>query len=180
MPELAVDFGPRTPPHDLVALQGLVRRLGAPRVVEIGSWLGCSALAMVEAGASRVFCVDTWRGTDDPADETFAAARGVDVYRFFLRNVGVLCPSRIIPCPGESLPWAKAWKWQADLVFLDADHRYEAVAADIAAWTPLVRPGGILCGHDFSRDGWPGVVRAVEESGPYEHIAGSVIWWRQL
>ena len=40
-----------------------------------------------------------------------------------------------------------------DWVYLDADHRYESVAADIAAWWPKVRPGGVLAGHDFVFDG---------------------------
>lgn len=34
------------------------------------------------------------------------------------------------------------------LVFIDADHRYEAVRADIRAWIGKVRAGGILAGHD--------------------------------
>ncbi len=33
-------------------------------------------------------------------------------------------------------------------VFIDADHRYDAVRADIRAWINKVRPGGILAGHD--------------------------------
>ena len=50
-----------------------------------------------------------------------------------------------------------------DFVFLDADHDYESVKADIAAWLPKVKPGGILAGHDYMC-GWPGVDRAVAEA----------------
>jgi len=49
------------------------------------------------------------------------------------------------------------------LVFLDADHGYEATRADIA-WA--LRAGTrCICGHDYDADKFPGVVQAVEESG---------------
>lgn len=36
-----------------------------------------------------------------------------------------------------------------DICFIDADHRYKAVKADILAYAPKVKNGGILCGHDL-------------------------------
>jgi hypothetical protein len=51
-----------------------------------------------------------------------------------------------------------------DFVFIDADHSYEAVKADLAAWLPKVRTGGLIAGHDHSDLYYPGVVRAVRET----------------
>ncbi len=51
-----------------------------------------------------------------------------------------------------------------DFVFIDADHTYEGVRADIDAWLPKVRPGGWLMGHDFNPNDFPGVVQAVTET----------------
>jgi Methyltransferase domain len=50
-----------------------------------------------------------------------------------------------------------------DLVFLDADHSYEAMRADLEAWFDKVKRGKLLAGHDWDRGRWPGVVSAVEE-----------------
>lgn len=36
-----------------------------------------------------------------------------------------------------------------DLVYIDGDHNYESVSADIEAWYPKVKPGGIISGHDY-------------------------------
>ena len=35
-----------------------------------------------------------------------------------------------------------------DLIFIDGDHSYAGVIADLKAWKSKVRSGGILCGHD--------------------------------
>lgn len=43
---------------------------------------------------------------------------------------------------------------QLDWVFLDGDHDYQPVLDDIDAYWPLVKPGGILAGHDWVVDGW--------------------------
>ena len=36
-----------------------------------------------------------------------------------------------------------------DFVYLDADHSYEAVRDDIAAWWPKLKPGGLFAGDDY-------------------------------
>jgi hypothetical protein len=43
-------------------------------------------------------------------------------------------------------------------VFLDGNHRYEAVLEDLDVWWPKIAPGGVLCGDDFL---WTGVRTAV-------------------
>jgi len=36
-----------------------------------------------------------------------------------------------------------------DFVYIDGNHHFRYVAEDIVEWTRRVRPGGIVCGHDF-------------------------------
>ncbi len=39
-----------------------------------------------------------------------------------------------------------------NFIFIDGQHTYEAVHADLQAWHPRVLPGGICGGHDFGLD----------------------------
>lgn len=50
-----------------------------------------------------------------------------------------------------------------DFVFIDGDHEYDSVLQDIRLWHGKLRPGGLLCGHDYNtRDArFKGVVSAV-------------------
>lgn len=57
-----------------------------------------------------------------------------------------------------------------DLVFIDADHSYNAVKEDVELWQPKVRKGGILCGHDYRNAAHRGVEKAVLELFPQEFV----------
>lgn len=48
-----------------------------------------------------------------------------------------------------------------DFVYIDGDHRFDAVMMDILLWAPKVRAGGIVSGHDFYHFYQSGVVDAV-------------------
>lgn len=54
-----------------------------------------------------------------------------------------------------------------DFVFIDGNHLYEAVCADLFAWWPKIRSGGVMTGHDYGTgrdaEGLWGVRRAVDE-----------------
>jgi predicted O-methyltransferase YrrM len=66
-----------------------------------------------------------------------------------------------------------------DVVYIDAGHDYTSVKADIGAWLPKVRKGGIICGDDYI-SGWDGVIRAVDEAfGKVERI-GNQQWYVRL
>lgn len=50
-----------------------------------------------------------------------------------------------------------------DGVFIDGDHSYEGVLADIDAWLPKIKDTGFIAGHDID---FPQVWRAVRERFP--------------
>lgn len=54
-----------------------------------------------------------------------------------------------------------------DFVFIDGDHSYEGVRADIKLWLPKVKHGGWIGGHDYDHPRLPGVTKAVDEAFPF-------------
>jgi hypothetical protein len=52
-----------------------------------------------------------------------------------------------------------------DFVFIDGNHKYPFVLEDIEEWSKKVKPGGIICGHDYieNPERKYGVIKAVNE-----------------
>lgn len=55
-----------------------------------------------------------------------------------------------------------------DVVFVDADHEYPAVKADILTWWPKLRPGGFMAGDDFQMK--PVADAVIEQFAPSGYI----------
>ncbi len=153
----------------------LLKLLRPRLVIEVGSWKGRSAIYMASLahkhGVSlELVCIDTflgswehWEKGADNAPVAFRNGRPV-LYEQFLANVmkhgleGVITPLPLDS--GNAATLLAKLGVQADMIYVDADHEYEGVLADIEAYWPLVRPGGVLLGDDFVQE-WPGVIRAV-------------------
>jgi glycosyltransferase involved in cell wall biosynthesis len=60
-----------------------------------------------------------------------------------------------------------------DFIFLDGDHTAGAVAADVRAWWPKLKPGGMLSGHDWENAAVPmnGVANAVSIFASAEDVS---------
>ena len=133
------------------------RNLPADSVaVELGSYLGASASFLCMGGKSRLkrlYCVDNWK------NEAMTEGRR-DTFSEFIKNTAEY-KDLISPLRGQTTHFAHTFDHLADLLFVDADHSYEAVKSDLKAWLPKLATGGILILHDY---GWAeGVKRVVDE-----------------
>lgn len=122
--------------------------------VEVGSWCGRSLTAValsVPYGVS-VVAVDHWRGSPMEQDTTHADADAA--YGRFLETLDMLeemRPGTLRVIEGESVAAAGLFADESlAAVFVDGGHDYDSVRADLEAWLPRVRIGGILCGHDLN------------------------------
>ena len=133
--------------------------------IEVGSFLGGSAEALLGGmpGWGRLTCVDTFRGT--AAAETAKCPRWAMV-RYLVERLEPF-GDRVTVIIGESVRTASLIAPQSmDLIFLDAAHDYPNVQADLAAWLPKLKPGGLFAGHDFCK--W------IEMLSPDEYVAKSM------
>lgn len=68
-----------------------------------------------------------------------------------------------------------------DVVYIDACHKEWAVRHDIHAWRPLVKPGGLIAGHDHRSKQYPGVTRAVLDLlGPPDFVYSDTSWVKRV
>ena len=51
----------------------------------------------------------------------------------------------------------------ADFVWLDGDHSYENVKEELIRFYDILTPGGMIAGHDYRHEYYPGVKKAVDE-----------------
>lgn len=116
--------------------------------VEVGSGYGESMEIFMNSGrVAEMLCVDTWEGNCAEREHWFDKR-------------AAQWPGRVHKAKAKSTYVAHGFtKVQFAFVYIDASHNYESVAADITAWMPRVRKGGLLCGHDYRND----VKRAVDK-----------------
>jgi predicted O-methyltransferase YrrM len=122
--------------------------------VEIGCWKGRSAAFMgVEIHNSgkqiKFDCIDHWD-----------IDGGMEL---FIENTKPV--SHIVtPISSDSVKGAELYEDESlDFVFIDAGHLYHEVTADMNAWYPKVKSGGVFAGHDYWPGSWDTVKNAVND-----------------
>lgn len=97
-----------------------------------------------------------------------------DISMFYNDEIKAKYKDRLIPIEGYSFDVAnKLENNSIDLIFIDADHSYEAVKKDIVAYTPKLKENGILSGHDID---YPGVNKAVTELIQNFDVGPNNVW----
>ncbi len=169
-------------PNELTWLAETARSLMAPAAwCELGSWQGRSATAVAAALpiGSKLQLIDNFTGPTTRESPTKANVRA-QLYAS-IAAMQERSPSLQVSLGiGNSAELAKTFQdGTFDVVFIDGDHAYPAVVADILAWTPKLKARGLLCGHDFTNK--CGVEPAVEElCRGYKQVRDTSLWyWRR-
>ena len=166
------------------------------QVIEVGSWMGASTCFIaggLKGDASKIFAVDNFQGLSTCGEDAawynrhfqqLGANSTLEIFRANFAALGFA--SRSEPVVSDSIAAARsltAKRGAIDFIFIDGDHSYDACKADIDAWTPYVKRGGVIAFHDFGSRA-DGVTRAIFEatkSGRFAEIvgvAGTIIAFR--
>ena len=153
----------------------LLDALGYRTGAEIGVLRGAFSVRLLkDSSVERLYGIDPWRNTSGRFMQEDHDKAVANLAEFGGRS-GIIVDSS----PEAS---ARFKDGELDFVYIDANHSYDCARADIAAWAPKVRAGGMLSGHDYVKSvgalprgyytGRPqvsdGVMRAVDE-----HVAAT-------
>ncbi len=176
-------------PENREKLQNLIDQHQIKTVVEVGSFLGLSAVWLAQR-VEHVYCVDTWfeGATFESENNLVGTLRRWDLPRDFfplfrdnIMRSGVW--HKVTPIKGHS-HFAIGEVPFVDLVYLDGDHSYEGCKRDIELYRDKARV--VLCGDDYTErmeaDGKGdtpcfGVIQAVSEMLPGAQHVGPFWWW---
>jgi hypothetical protein len=143
-------------------------KLKAKTVVEVGSLYGNFAAEILAHNPMELFLVDPWlqQSQLDYLDISNAPqATFEDVYQHCVNRfeaqikTGQLKMLRMLSHQGARL----IGRDNIDLVYIDGNHSYNWVLADLFLWYPRIKPGGWLAGHDYLNSDFLGVEQAVSQ-----------------
>lgn len=167
---------------DALVYQRLATMVQDAPVVEIGCWEGkstASVAGILRTNRCVMFAVDTWAGSPENKMHGEDLSYLFGAFKRNMAHFGFL-GSPVVPIQRSSLEAAAAIAnlgIRPKLVFIDGDHEFNAVYADILAWASVMHPDGVIAGHDYGTT-WIGVVGAVTKLCPKAVTGeeGSVVW----
>ena len=115
------------------------------RGAELGVYRGqFSAKLLQHARPAKLFLVDRWSDGPDFVAKVQAADALAEVRRRFQDNAAV----EIVQ--GDVLQWLSSQANNTlDWIYLDDTHTVEHLVVELAWAFDKVKPGGLLCGHDY-------------------------------
>ncbi|MGD9616041.1 MAG: class I SAM-dependent methyltransferase [Alphaproteobacteria bacterium] len=151
------------------------------RVLELGSLFGRSSWAWAKSvdPSVTVYCVDPWKREIwiEKLEQEFGVPFGIDTFHRHTADC-----INIVALPGYSPIDFEDWNLPLDIYFDDSVHTNPVFRQNLEFWAGHIKPGGVLCGHDYGRD-FPDIISEVnalaERLGVTVNVVGA-IWMIEL
>lgn len=165
-------------PEDIKLYRSLVEKVpDGGTIIELGVWKGrslCSIADIIKRKNLKVYAVDTFQGTYSEGD-IHKEAKEVDLQKVFEDNMKKFgLDVKIYPMTTNEAAKVIPPTVKFDLIFIDADHMFDAITQDLENWIPKCK--GIIAGHDYDREG---IQRAVDKLFPNVDHQG-LCWWNDF
>ena len=132
-------------------------------IVEVGPFYGRSTHVMARSNPqANIHSIDTFEDVEWTRNYANSYREippfGLEAFQHFTRD----CPN-VTPIKGFSPDVVSDWDTPVDMYFEDAIHGNPGLRDNLDFWIARLKPGGILCGHDYSlrfidvkreSDGW--------------------------
>jgi uncharacterized Rossmann fold enzyme len=179
-------FGPPAAEERAQQLLAWIKDMENPRGAEIGVFTGDLSKRLLQGRDDlRLYLIDHWAasapGSYADSEDFHSKLTQAEQDQYFERTLGAIAfaAERAMVVRMHSAVAAQCVADASlDFVFIDADHSYEGCKADILAWSPKVRAGGFLSGHDYDNVDYPqwGVKRAVTELLGEPELGANFTW----
>jgi predicted O-methyltransferase YrrM len=137
------------PPEVISYLFELAQGVRDGCIVEIGSWRGRSTAALglgsQKAHKVPVYAIEPHEKFEGIGGGKFGSADRVKFFENMLR-IGVLDVVRLVNLSSEYV--THTWPSPVGLLWIDGDHRYRSVRADVLSWLPHLRPDATVVFDD--------------------------------
>lgn len=111
---------------------------------EIGVWRGYFSVELAALPIKKLYLVDAWESLPGPySGENHAS--NMSETRGNVRPFG----DKVELLRSHSVRGAELVP-MLDWIYLDADHTFESVYADLTAWSKKIKYGGAIYGHDYT------------------------------
>ena len=138
-------------------------------IVEVGSWVGRSTRFLANlAPQAKVIAIDHWQGSPEHKEDPELAQLLPRLYETFLAECWGY-RDQIIPVKADiahGLERVAEAGLEPEVVYLDADHSFEAAQRDVSLIMDLF-PKTMIVGDDWD---WEGVRQAVETIARDRHV----------
>lgn len=140
------------------------------RGVEVGVFKGHFSKSILESWSGTLYMVDVWRplNWDEYMDMSNHSSHD-DAYFQAMRSVQGHEDRAIMVRATSEVASHMFEDGSLDFVYIDANHAYDYVVQDISLWYPKVKPGGVICGHDYLDIDWQADSHFLE-NGKDKHI----------
>lgn len=118
---------------------------------EVGVAEGRSSLEFMNWGFEKFYLVDMWQHIKGQKGDSSSPQMWHNLNLTGCREKMKTFGDKVVFLQGDSVAMSsKVESNSLGFVYIDANHSYGGALRDLIAWTPKLKKGGIMAGHDFN------------------------------